>query len=71
MVGPIRLTSGLCGDVLEGLGIRSVPKGSRKAIEALADAVERDIRAGARAAGLKWGYHDGIASRRHVFRVIG
>ena len=50
MVGPIRLTSSLCGDVLEGLGIRSVPKGSRKAIEALADAVERDIRAGARAA---------------------
>ena len=50
MVGPIRLTSSLCGDVLEGLGIRSVPKGSRKATEALADAVERDIRAGARAA---------------------
>ena len=50
VVGPIRLTSGFCGDVLEGLGIRSVPKGSRKATEALADAVERDIRAGARAA---------------------
>lgn len=50
VVGPIRLTSSLCGDVLEGLGIRSVPKRSRKAIEALADAVERDIRAGARAA---------------------
>lgn len=42
--GPIRPTARLCGDLLEGLGLRSVPKGSRKTIDSLADAVEKAIR---------------------------
>ncbi|MBW3089923.1 cobyric acid synthase [Bifidobacterium miconisargentati] len=44
VLGPIRPNVGLCGDVLEGLGIRSVVKGSRKAVTMLADAVEQAIR---------------------------
>lgn len=45
---PVRLARAprvnLCGDVLEGLGIRSVTKGSRKAVSLLADLVEQAIR---------------------------
>ena len=44
VLGPVRPFAGLCGDVLEGLGIRSIPKGSRKAINLLADAIEQTIR---------------------------
>jgi hypothetical protein len=42
--GPIKPNAGLCGNVLEGLGIHSVVKGSRKTIGLLADLVERTIR---------------------------
>ncbi|KAB7788859.1 CobQ/CobB/MinD/ParA nucleotide binding domain-containing protein [Bifidobacterium cebidarum] len=43
ILGPIRPNTSLCGDVLEGLGIQSVPKINRKAIESLADLVEQTI----------------------------
>lgn len=44
VLGPVKPSVNLCGDVLEGLGIRSVTKGSRKAVSLLADLVEQAIR---------------------------
>mgnify|MGYP000786203500 FL=1 len=44
VLGPVKPSVNLCGDVLEGLGIRSVTKGSRKAMNLLADLVEQAIR---------------------------
>ena len=44
VMGPIRPNVRLCGDVLEGLGIRSLVKSSRKAVGLLADLVEQTIR---------------------------
>nr|WP_240541048.1 cobalamin biosynthesis protein CobQ [Bifidobacterium colobi] len=43
MLGPLKPNTSLCGDVLEGLGIRTVPKNCRKAMTLLADAVEHTI----------------------------
>ena len=43
VLGPVKPSVNLCGDVLEGLGIRSVTKGSRKAMNLLADLVEQAI----------------------------
>lgn len=43
VMGPIYANTSLCGDVLDGLGIRAVPKNCRKAISSLADAVERAL----------------------------
>ena len=43
VLGPIRLSSNLCGDVLDGLGVRSITRGSRKTIGLLADHVERMV----------------------------
>lgn len=43
IVGPIRSNANLCGDLLDGLGIRTVPKCNRKAVNLLADLVERTI----------------------------
>ncbi|QSY58786.1 P-loop NTPase [Bifidobacterium saguini] len=44
IVGPIKPSAHLCGDVLEGLGIRAVPKCNRRAVNRLADIVEQSIR---------------------------
>ena len=44
VLGPVKPSVNLCGDVLEGLGIRSVTKGSRKAMNLLANLVEQAIR---------------------------
>ena len=44
VLGPVKPSVNLCGDVLESLGIRSVTKGSRKAVSLLADLVEQAIR---------------------------
>ena len=44
VLGPVKPSVNLCGDVLEGLGIRSVTNGSRKAVSLLADLVEQAIR---------------------------
>ncbi|NMM93337.1 cobyric acid synthase [Bifidobacterium sp. DSM 109957] len=43
LFGPIKPSVGLCGDVLEGLGIRSIAKGSRKTIAMLADLVDTTL----------------------------
>ena len=40
VIGPLRVTPSLCADMLEGLGIRSVPKRNRRAVDALADEIE-------------------------------
>ena len=39
VIGPLHVTPSLCADMLEGLGIRSVPKRNRRAIDALADEI--------------------------------
>ncbi|WP_236691727.1 hypothetical protein [Bifidobacterium aesculapii] len=39
VIGPLRVTPSLCADMLEGLGIRSVPKHNRRAVGALADEI--------------------------------
>ncbi|WP_240951065.1 cobyric acid synthase [Bifidobacterium olomucense] len=51
VLGPVRPSVTLCGDVLEGLGIRTVPKGSRKTVDALADLVERAVHPRSRGRG--------------------
>lgn len=43
LIGPIANDAGLCSDVLEGLGIRSIGKASKRVIDQLADLVQQRL----------------------------
>ena len=45
VLGPVRWTPSLAADMLDGLGIREVPKRNRKVVDTLAGRVERSARA--------------------------